>query len=481
MQQIINHLLIIIKWQEQVINILCIMLFGKTFKPKVDKCVDKEYMKLSVDPLPIFGEPPVLQKWQYNDLLKEYLLEHGKELNPVRRRGDKKFPPADAICTYCGAPPEYVVDNNGGRGAFRCIICKSLFSIRKPAKEDEPFCPFCHHKLLLYKKRKSFDVYRCYNYECPYRTKKTSAMSHAQKAQFNKSPFNFKLRYSYRKFHFNFKPLSKQNEYVPLVDLPNISVSHHILGLILTYHINYTIPLRKTAALMFDVHGVKVSHQTIANYCNAVAPRIKPLIDHFPYELSDSFCGDETYIKVGGVWNYVFFFFDTVKKIILSYRVQRERDWKSAAIAINDVLLKVKGNSDEIPENINLITDGNPIYLLARHWFAQHDINFDVTQVIGLTNDDPVSAEFRPLKQIIERFNRTFKGNYKSTTGYGNNMGADNKVALFAAYFNFLRPHSGIDCKIPVVIPELDALPNMPAKWCRLIRMGEELAVDYAA
>ena len=104
-----------------------------------------------------------------------------------------------------------------------------------------------------------------------------------------------------------------------------ISQSRHVLGLILTYHINYGLPLRKTAALMFDVHGVKISHQSIANYCNAVAPRVKPFIDHFHYELSDSFCGDETYIKVGGRWHYIFFFFDAVKKVILSYRSAKSR------------------------------------------------------------------------------------------------------------------------------------------------------------
>jgi len=480
MLNIINHLLIVIKCQAQIITYLCFLAFGKDFKPKADKCVDKEYMKLSVDPVPIFGEPAIQQKWQYADLLEKYRLEHGKELRPISRRGGK-VPPEEAVCPYCGAPHDYVYDNTGGRGSYHCKVCGSIFSIRKPSKDDEPYCPFCFHKLLHYKKRKSFDVYRCYNPDCPYRTKKQSAMSPGQKALFNNSPHVFKLRYSYRKFFFNFTPLSKQNEYVPLVDLPNITASPHVLGLILTYHINYAIPLRKTSALMYDVHGVKVSHQTIANYCNAVAPRVKPFIDHFDYQLSGSFCGDETYIKIGGVWNYVFFFFDAVKKIILSYRVQRERDWKSAVMAINDVLVKVKGKSEEIPEGLNLIADGNPIYLLAQHWFAQHDIKFDITQVIGLTNDDPVSKEYRPLKQIIERLNRTFKGNYKPTTGYGADRGAISKVTLFVAYFNFLRPHTGIDGNIPVVIPELEALPHMPAKWCRLIRLGEDFAKSSAA
>ena len=476
MQQIINHLLILIKCQSLVISYLCFLAFGKAFKPKAEKCTDKKYMKLSVDPLPIFGQPPIQQIWQYTVLLENYRREHGKELKPVRRRGDK-VPPVDAVCPYCGAPREYAYDNNGGRGEFWCKVCNQKFSILKPTKDDEPFCPFCHYKLELRKKRKSFDIYRCHFDGCPFKKKKLSAMSADQKALFMKSPHLFKVRFIYRKFHFNFTPLSKQNEYVPIVDLPNITASPHVLGLILTYHVNYAISLRKTAALMYDVHGVKVSHQTISNYRDAVAPRIKPFIDHFPYELSDSHCGDETYIKVGGRWHYVFFFFDAVKKIITSYRVQRERDYRSAILAINDVLVKLK----EIPKNLNLITDGNPIYLLAQHWFAQRGINFDVTQVIGLTNDDPVSEEFRPLKQIIERLNRTFKGNYKPTTGFSAEMGAISSVTLFVAYFNFLRPHSGIDMKIPAVIPQLEVLPHMPAKWCELIRLGEQFAIDHAA
>lgn len=468
MQEIIKYLLVLLHWQSQVIKILCILLFGKSYKPKTEKCTDKKYLKLSVDPLPIFGEPPSVQLWDWQVLLANYHEKHGKELKPVKRRGGM-IPPAEAVCPYCGAPHGYVYDNNGGRGEYWCKVCNSKFAIRNPPKDDVPYCPFCYRKLELIKKRKSFNIYRCHNSDCSYRKRQLSAMTAEQKALFGKSPHLFKLRFIYRKFHFNFSPLSKDNAYVPLVDLPNITASPHVLGLILTYHINYALSLRKTAALMFDVHNVKVSHQTIANYCNAVALRLKPFVDHFPYELSDSFCGDETYVKIKGVWNYIFFFFDAVKKIILSYRVRAHRDWQSATLAINDVLAKLK----QIPDNLNLITDGNPIYLLAQQWFAQHGISFDVTQVIGLSNNNPVSAEFRPLKQIIERLNRTFKGNYKPTTGYGTDTGAIASVTLFVAYFNFLRPHSALDSNVPALIPELGSLPNMPAKWLKLISLSE--------
>lgn len=463
MQNIITWLLVLIQYQNEVIKYLSIMLFGKNYHPKSEKCTDKKYTKLSVDPMPVFEKPAITKIYDSAALIAE------RSIKPVKNRGGKVVP-ADTVCPYCGASHEYLYDNNGGKGQFLCKVCGSTFFPQVPAKQDHAYCPFCNQKLSLIKKRKTFDVYRCGNPHCSYRRKKLSVMSSEQEALYKQSPHLFKLRYIYRKFHFNFTPLSKNNDHMPVVDLPNISSSDHVLGLILTYRINYGLPLRKTAALMFDVHGVKISHQTVSNYCNAVAPRVKPFIDNFKYELSNSFCGDETYIKVKGRWHYIFFFFDSVKKIILSYRVRKYRDYQSAILAINDVLVKLT----EIPQNLNLITDGNPIYLLAQQWFAQHGIYFDITQVTGLTNDDDVSKEFRPLKQIIERLNRTFKGNYKPTGGFGAEFGAISSVVLFVAYFNFLRPHSKLNNNVPVLIPKLKELPNMPSKWLMLIKMSED-------
>lgn len=163
----------------------------------------------------------------------------------------------------------------------------------------------------------------------------------------------------------------------------------------------------------------------------------------------------------------LFIFFYAEKKIILSYPVSPYRDTVSAIRVIDEVLVKMK----EIPEDLTFVVDGNPIYLLAQHFFAQNDISFDVKQVIGLTNEDPVSSEHRPLKQIIERLNRTFKGNYRSAHGFGSKQGSVSFVTLFVAYFNFLRPNAALEGKVPVVNPELSGLPIMPARWTKLIEL----------
>lgn len=166
-----------------------------------------------------------------------------------------------------------------------------------------------------------------------------------------------------------------------------------------------------------------------------------------------------------------------MKKIILSYPVSPNRDTLSAIKALDQVFQKFK----EIPENLMFVVDGNPIYILAQHYFAGHGIHFDLHKVIGFTNDDPVSKEYHPMKQIIERLNRSFKGNYRATTGFGSQAGSVSYVTLFVAYFKFFRPHASLEYNMPVIIPELREMPNMPEQWTKLIEMSQDFLTEMQA
>jgi len=475
--QFITYLLVFIKLQERIILALLGIILGKSVaSAQFDEPVNKPYRKMEVDDLPIIE---TLEKLDYKELLSNHLSKHGKELKPIRRHKNSVVTvPASLTCPKCSAPSSYLYANNGDKGQYQCKVCACLFSKQNRFEKEAIFkCPHCFKTLEKIKERKDFYVFKCKKNDCPYYQKKLNQMSKEEKERFKKDPQAFKVRFIFREFHFDFKPLSKETPEKPKVDLSRIYVSPHTLGLILTYHVNYGLSARKTAALMYDVHQVKVSHQTILNYMNSVALVTKPFVDHYPYELSNSICGDETYIRVKGRWHYLFFFFDAVKKIILSYPVSPNRDTLSAIKALDSVFQKYK----EIPEDLTVVVDGNPIYMLAQHYFAQHDIHFDIHRVIGLTNDDPVSTEYRPLKQIIERLNRSFKGNYRATTGFGSQEGSVSYVTLFVAYFNFLRPHATLENKVPVVIPELEKMPNMPERWTKLIELSQQYLMDKQA
>ena len=473
--QFIAYLLKYIKFQEKIIyNLLGIILGKSVARGLYDEPINKPYRKLEVDELPIVE---TLEKLNYQELLTSYKEKHGKELKPVMRRKNSVVKvPEKLTCPKCSAPSSYLYANNGNKGQYRCKVCDCLFSQKNRfLKEAIIKCPHCLRTLEKIKERKKFDVYKCKNNKCSYYQQKLNQMTKDEKLRFKKDPQAFKVRYIFREFHLDFDPLAKETPVKPKVDLSRIYVSTHTLGLILTYYVNYGLSARKTAALMYDVHSVKISHQTILNYANSVALITKPFVDHYPYQLSNSFCGDETYIRVKGRWNYLFFFFDAVKKIILSYPVSPNRDTPSAIKAISDVLVKFK----QIPEDLMFVVDGNPIYILAQHYFAQRGVHFDVHKVIGLTNDDPVSEEYRPLKQVIERLNRTFKGNYRATTGFGSQTGSVSYVTLFVAYFNFLRPHSSLENRVPVVIPELEKMPNMPERWTKLIELSQDFLIEH--
>jgi hypothetical protein len=91
--------------------------------------------------------------------------------------------------------------------------------------------------------------------------------------------------------------------------------------------------------------------------------------------------------------------------------------------------------------------------------------------VIGLQNEDEVSEEYRPFKQMIERFNRTYKQHVKPAAGFNSYDGAMALTTLFVTYYNFLRPHGSLKYKSPIHIDQLEDIPTIQAKWIKLLSM----------
>jgi transposase-like protein/transcription elongation factor Elf1 len=199
------------------------------------------------------------------------------------------------------------------------------------------------------------------------------------------------------------------------------------------------------------------------------------IVDSYNCKPTNFLAADETYVKVKGVKHYVWFIMDAIKKSILGYQVSNSRDVGPCILAMRMAFKKFK----EFPgKALKFVCDGYTSYNLAQQQFALNNMNFNLTQVIGLTNDDPVSTEYRWLKQIIERLNRTFKFSYRVTNGYGSHEGSNAHVSLFVAYYNFLRPHSYSYWQLLNSITELESLPNMPAKWQKLIELSQQLILS---
>ena len=442
--------------------------------PKYDISSPK-YNKLTVDKLPIIKK---MEQLNYILLLEEYRLKHGKDLKPVKSRGGKPVP-ADTACPRCGAPHIYIYDNNGGRGQLLCKVCNLRFNKDKESlKPITLLCPYCGHALVKKKDRKHFNIHKCVNKNCSYYLDALRKLSPDELAEYQQDKHKFKLHYIYREFTVDYFKMDLSSLPKGATNLSFRNFSSHIMGLCLTYHVNLGLSTRATARALWEVHGVKISHATVANYAKTAAALVKPFVDNYDYKPTNYLAADETYTKVKGVRHYVWFVMDALKKSILGYQISNTRDVGPCILAMRMAFSKFR----EFPgKALKFVADGYTAYKLAQQQFMLHGMDFNLIQVIGLTNDDPVSEEYRWLKQIIERLNRTFKFSYQVTNGYGSGEGSNTHVALFVAYYNFLRPHSYTYWQPLNPIPELESIPNMPGKWQKLIELSQQLILSKQA
>lgn len=474
MQKIITHLLQIIQYQNQQIRWL--VLFISKYIPlgqwAHDDVHSPKYQKFKTDVLPIIV-PFVKQDWQF--LLSYYEWKYGKKLRPVQRRNDKSIP-EDTTCPRCGASHHYLYDNNGGSGQYQCKVCAQTFVTgEQVTKKLKLMCPYCGHSLVPKKNRKFFNIHKCVNDTCVYylhNLKKVDpeTIKHNQK-------YKHKLHYIYREFNVDFFKVDMDAINKNASSLVFRKNNAHIMSLCLTFHVNLGLSLRITARALDDLYGIKVSHTMIANYCVTAAAVIKPFVDHYDYKKSDTFIADETYIKVKGIKGYIWFIMDAVSRTVIGYQVSDNRTVAPCILAMRMAFRGIK----EISGKFKFIADGYSAYPLAAQQFElnqDNPLDFDITQVIGLSNDDAVSKAFRPFKQMVERLNRTFKATYRCSCGYDNFDGANYAVSLWVAYYNFLRPHSSKNFRVLNSVDTLHNVDNMPGKWQILMFLGQQTILE---
>ena len=429
------------------------------------------YQKFKIDELPRIISYE--QDWKWYDLITYYEQRYGKTIKPTFRRVECDIPD-DCSCPVCNAPKPYLTWNDGKKKSqIRCKVCLNLHSPSDDSRFSKTHklrCPHCSRILEPIKNRKHFIIHKCKNSKCPFYLHN---LKKVKKEHLSEEKSKYKLHYIYREFTIDFFRMDLNSLPKNASSLKFSKFDKNVMGLCLTYKVNLGLSLRKTAEALKEIHGIHISHQQIANYCKTAAICIKPFTDNYDYGVGKAFTADETYIKIRGLKGYVWFIIDAAKRAIIGYQISDNRGVGSCILAMCMAFRHLK----ELPKDFRFIADGYSAYPLAAQQFyreSEGKINFDITQVVGLTNGDAVSTEFRPLKQMIERLNRTYKQSYRPTNGFSNINDANYDLALWVTYYNFLRPHKEFKYKPPVQDSGLAMAGNMPGKWQYLIAMGQQ-------
>ena len=157
-----------------------------------------EYQKFKVDKLPTILK---FEKVDYKLLLAYYKHKYNKNVKPVQRRNGKSIP-KKIKCPKCGAPHEYIYDNNGNKGQFKCKIYQLPFKETNYATKPIVFiCPYCGATLTEQKQRKQFKIHKCNNSKCSYYQRNIKKLP---KDLDPAHKYKYKLHYIYREFNINF-------------------------------------------------------------------------------------------------------------------------------------------------------------------------------------------------------------------------------------------------------------------------------------
>lgn len=383
--------------------------------------------------------------------------------------------PKEVTCLHCNAPHHYIYFNNGEkRTQLKCKVCGQTFRLYKPLRKPKAkyYCPHCGLALYRWKHHFLVTTYKCSNDNCPYRISKLNQLKSSEKMLRKMKSSQFKINYQYREYHL--KPIQIQHAAPPrpeedIVDLFKIRKPDNILGLVLAFYISFALSARKTSLILQWIFGLEVSYQTVLNYVKATAYYAHRFNLKHKGPIDQISVGDETYIKIGGEFDYVWFYLSARKRCVTAYHLSDNRGTIPAVAATNEAIRTVDKNRD-----ITLVTDGNPSYIEAIQFLNKDrpkGQKIKHIQVIGLQNNDEVSEAYRPFKQIIERFNRTYKQHVKPAAGFNCYDGAMALTTLFVTYYNYLRPHGALNFKPPIHIPQLDNIRTLQAKWIKLISM----------
>lgn len=317
-------------------------------------------------------------------------------------------------------------------------------------------------------------IYKCNNNKCPEYLRNKTKLNPLEQLMKTVKSSQYKLRYQYREYHFTNKQLQHSApEKYPQDHIFNIRRTLSDLCLALTFHVSLGISARKTAYILTNVFQKPTSYQTVLNYARYAAPFCHTFNLECKGAADTTQVGDETYTKVQGKHNFVFFFINPSNRAITSYHIDQSRDTLPATIAMNEA---IRTAPEDKP--LNLITDGNPSYQAGIHFLNKNrksEALLSNTKVIGLQNLDTVSQEFRPFKQIIERLNRTYKFHIHAANGFNSLNGLVVLTTLFVTYYNFFRPHSSLKGKAPIQLPGIDTAPTIQDKWAYILMSAFQL------
>lgn len=174
-----------------------------------------------------------------------------------------------------------------------------------------------------------------------------------------------------------------------------------IILLNVRWYCRYSLSYRDLEGMMQE-RGVAVDHSTINRWVLKVAPELDKRLRRHLKPTNDSWRVDETYIKVKGVWKYLYRAVDSEGNT-LDFLLSAKRDGKAAARFFRRML---KAQHTQTPRVINV--DKNAAYPVAMETLKGDETLAETTEL----------RQVKYLNNVVEQDHRNIKRMTRPMMGF---------------------------------------------------------------
>lgn len=219
------------------------------------------------------------------------------------------------------------------------------------------------------------------------------------------------------------------------------------------------VSVRKIVDHIRQFHEVKISHMAIHKWIRKYVQLIKKHVDKLVPDVSDIWHSDEMALNVKGGWKWLWNLIDHKTRFLLASNVTEKREAGDARV----IFAEAKNISKKRPAFV--VTDGLRSYgdAFKKEFFthkAPKTEHISLASIHGFVNNN-----------IVERLHGTIRERNKVMRGLGNNGSAPEILEGYKIYYNFIRPHMGLNGRTPAEAANLP-LQFGDNKWLDLIRMS---------
>jgi putative transposase len=218
------------------------------------------------------------------------------------------------------------------------------------------------------------------------------------------------------------------------------------------------ISLRKITDHINQFYGVKISHISIYKWIRKYTKIIGKHVDKLTPNVSGIWHTDEIALNVKGGWKWMWNLIDHNTRFLVASHITDTRETKDA----REIFVRAKEIAKKRPHFV--VTDGLLAYQDA---FNKEFYTMETrTKHIRLAN-----LQSFVNNNIIERLHGTIRERNKVMRGLGNNGSSEAMMDGYKIYYNFVRPHMGLNSKTPAEVAGLN-LELGKNRWLSLIEQG---------